>query len=218
MLRLVCFLANSFKHSLALSLALSLTHSICFFVLQSGQQRSITHLQYVAWPDHGVPDDSSDFLDFVQSVRSMRQECVPLMVHCRWGDFQHTGAQMLSGARLTQSQWFFFLQCWHRPDGCFDHHGICPDTDGEGKASVSPRGHYLDERTEGHAGSDIGTTSYTHTHVLTRVSKVTENLSIQQLILIQTYSTIRASFVVSSQLKLQLMPHNERIIQREYKK
>uniref|UniRef100_A0A8C1J1T0 Protein tyrosine phosphatase non-receptor type 3 n=1 Tax=Cyprinus carpio TaxID=7962 RepID=A0A8C1J1T0_CYPCA len=52
---------------------------------QSGQQRSITHLQYVAWPDHGVPEDSSDFLDFVQSVRSMREESVPLMVHCSAG-------------------------------------------------------------------------------------------------------------------------------------
>uniref|UniRef100_A0A671MX48 protein-tyrosine-phosphatase n=1 Tax=Sinocyclocheilus anshuiensis TaxID=1608454 RepID=A0A671MX48_9TELE len=52
---------------------------------QSGQQRSITHLQYVAWPDHGVPEDSSDFLDFVQSMRSMREESVPLMVHCSAG-------------------------------------------------------------------------------------------------------------------------------------
>ncbi|ROL47774.1 Tyrosine-protein phosphatase non-receptor type 3 [Anabarilius grahami] len=52
---------------------------------QLGQQRSITHLQYVAWPDHGVPEDSSDFLDFVQSMRSMRGESVPLMVHCSAG-------------------------------------------------------------------------------------------------------------------------------------
>lgn len=52
---------------------------------QLGQQRSITHLQYAAWPDHGVPEDSSDFLDFVQSMRSMREESVPLMVHCSAG-------------------------------------------------------------------------------------------------------------------------------------
>ncbi|XP_043118008.1 tyrosine-protein phosphatase non-receptor type 3 isoform X2 [Puntigrus tetrazona] len=52
---------------------------------QSGQQRSIIHLQYVAWPDHGVPEDSSDFLDFVKSMRSMREEPVPLMVHCSAG-------------------------------------------------------------------------------------------------------------------------------------
>uniref|UniRef100_A0A671MSG9 Tyrosine-protein phosphatase non-receptor type 3-like n=1 Tax=Sinocyclocheilus anshuiensis TaxID=1608454 RepID=A0A671MSG9_9TELE len=53
--------------------------------LTNTQQRSITHLQYVAWPDHGVPEDSSDFLDFVQSMRSMREESVPLMVHCSAG-------------------------------------------------------------------------------------------------------------------------------------
>ncbi|XP_060756127.1 tyrosine-protein phosphatase non-receptor type 3 isoform X2 [Neoarius graeffei] len=50
-----------------------------------GEQRSITHLQYVAWPDHGVPDESSDFLDFVQAMRSKRRGTEPLMVHCSAG-------------------------------------------------------------------------------------------------------------------------------------
>uniref|UniRef100_A0AAR2KR52 protein-tyrosine-phosphatase n=1 Tax=Pygocentrus nattereri TaxID=42514 RepID=A0AAR2KR52_PYGNA len=52
---------------------------------QLGQKRSITHLQYVAWPDHGVPEESSDFLDFVQTVRSKRRDTEPLMVHCSAG-------------------------------------------------------------------------------------------------------------------------------------
>ncbi|TSK20251.1 Tyrosine-protein phosphatase non-receptor type 3 [Bagarius yarrelli] len=50
-----------------------------------GEQRTITHLQYVAWPDHGVPDDSSDFLDFVQAMRRRRKGTEPLMVHCSAG-------------------------------------------------------------------------------------------------------------------------------------
>uniref|UniRef100_A0A8B9J965 protein-tyrosine-phosphatase n=1 Tax=Astyanax mexicanus TaxID=7994 RepID=A0A8B9J965_ASTMX len=58
---------------------LTLTHT------QLGQQRSITHLQYVAWPDHGVPEDSSDFLDFVQAMRSKRMDTEPLVVHCSAG-------------------------------------------------------------------------------------------------------------------------------------
>ncbi|XP_027028180.2 tyrosine-protein phosphatase non-receptor type 3 isoform X1 [Tachysurus fulvidraco] len=58
---------------------LTLTHT------QLGEQRSITHLQYVAWPDHGVPDDSSEFLDFVQAMRSKRKGTEPLMVHCSAG-------------------------------------------------------------------------------------------------------------------------------------
>lgn len=55
---------------------------ICMVDLQLGEKRAITHLQYVAWPDHGVPDDPSDFLQFVSSVRERRDK-EPLMVHCR---------------------------------------------------------------------------------------------------------------------------------------
>ncbi|KAI5620859.1 tyrosine-protein phosphatase non-receptor type 3, partial [Silurus asotus] len=58
---------------------LTLTHT------QLGEQRSITHLQYVAWPDHGVPEESSDFLDFVKAMRSKRRDTEPLMVHCSAG-------------------------------------------------------------------------------------------------------------------------------------
>ncbi|KAA0703307.1 Tyrosine-protein phosphatase non-receptor type 3 [Triplophysa tibetana] len=61
------------------------TREITLTNTKSGEQRSITHLQYVVWPDHGVPEDSSDFLDFVQSVRSMRGDSLPLMVHCSAG-------------------------------------------------------------------------------------------------------------------------------------
>uniref|UniRef100_A0A8C6V1B3 protein-tyrosine-phosphatase n=1 Tax=Neogobius melanostomus TaxID=47308 RepID=A0A8C6V1B3_9GOBI len=57
----------------------TLTHS------QLGEERAVTHLQYVAWPDHGVPDDPSDFLLFVRSVRERRKGDEPLMVHCSAG-------------------------------------------------------------------------------------------------------------------------------------
>ncbi|XP_041104158.1 tyrosine-protein phosphatase non-receptor type 3-like isoform X2 [Polyodon spathula] len=52
---------------------------------ETGEERSVTHLQYVAWPDHGVPDDPTDFLDFVNSVRQKRVENEPLFVHCSAG-------------------------------------------------------------------------------------------------------------------------------------
>ncbi|MGH0126703.1 UNVERIFIED_CONTAM: hypothetical protein FKN15_029748 [Acipenser sinensis] len=52
---------------------------------ETGEERSVTHLQYVAWPDHGVPDDPADFLDFVNSVRQKRVENEPLFVHCSAG-------------------------------------------------------------------------------------------------------------------------------------
>ncbi|XP_038146952.1 tyrosine-protein phosphatase non-receptor type 3 isoform X2 [Cyprinodon tularosa] len=50
-----------------------------------GEERAVTHLQYVAWPDHGVPDDPSDFLLFISSVRERRRGKEPLMVHCSAG-------------------------------------------------------------------------------------------------------------------------------------
>ncbi|XP_035764910.1 tyrosine-protein phosphatase non-receptor type 4 [Neolamprologus brichardi] len=58
---------------------------VCVFV-QSEQKREITQIQYVAWPDHGVPDDSTDFLDFVALVRTKRAgQDQPMVVHCSAG-------------------------------------------------------------------------------------------------------------------------------------
>ncbi|XP_069157814.1 tyrosine-protein phosphatase non-receptor type 4 isoform X5 [Procambarus clarkii] len=49
-------------------------------------ERHITHMQYLAWPDHGVPDDSTEFLNFVTQVRQARTGMVePTIVHCSAG-------------------------------------------------------------------------------------------------------------------------------------
>ncbi|KAJ8012630.1 hypothetical protein DPEC_G00044870 [Dallia pectoralis] len=59
---------------------MSLTH------LVSEEVRDLIQIQYVAWPDHGVPDDSTDFLDFVNLVRSKRAcKDEPVVVHCSAG-------------------------------------------------------------------------------------------------------------------------------------
>lgn len=43
-------------------------------------------MQYVAWPDHGVPDSPGLFLSFTERVREARQESsVPIVVHCSAG-------------------------------------------------------------------------------------------------------------------------------------
>uniref|UniRef100_A0A8C9TT76 protein-tyrosine-phosphatase n=1 Tax=Scleropages formosus TaxID=113540 RepID=A0A8C9TT76_SCLFO len=52
---------------------------------ETGEERAVSHLQYVAWPDHGVPDDPSDFLDFVTCVQQKLVDAKPLMVHCSAG-------------------------------------------------------------------------------------------------------------------------------------
>lgn len=60
------------------------TPAMCVCV-QSEQHREITQIQYLAWPDHGVPDDSTDFLDFVALVRAKRAgQDHPMVVHCRY--------------------------------------------------------------------------------------------------------------------------------------
>ncbi|XP_028968584.1 tyrosine-protein phosphatase non-receptor type 3 [Galendromus occidentalis] len=54
---------------------------------KTGEERHVTHLQYVKWPDHGVPQDSQDFVDFVHLVREFRAEApiAPVVVHCSAG-------------------------------------------------------------------------------------------------------------------------------------
>ncbi|XP_058528289.1 tyrosine-protein phosphatase non-receptor type 3 isoform X4 [Ochotona princeps] len=52
---------------------------------ETGEEHTVTHLQYVSWPDHGVPDDSSDFLEFANYVRSLRVDGEPMLVHCSAG-------------------------------------------------------------------------------------------------------------------------------------
>lgn len=50
------------------------------------ESRIVHHLQYTAWPDHGVPDDASDFLALVFRVRKYREGTVePIIVHCSAG-------------------------------------------------------------------------------------------------------------------------------------
>ncbi|XP_077129386.1 tyrosine-protein phosphatase non-receptor type 4 isoform X2 [Ranitomeya variabilis] len=54
--------------------------------LEKDESRPLTQIQYTAWPDHGVPDDSSDFLDFVCLVREKRiNREEPVVVHCSAG-------------------------------------------------------------------------------------------------------------------------------------
>ncbi|XP_015262477.1 PREDICTED: tyrosine-protein phosphatase non-receptor type 4, partial [Gekko japonicus] len=54
--------------------------------INNNEHRQLTQIQYIAWPDHGVPDDSSDFLDFVCRVRKKRTgREEPVVVHCSAG-------------------------------------------------------------------------------------------------------------------------------------
>ncbi|KAG6440613.1 hypothetical protein O3G_MSEX001358 [Manduca sexta] len=82
----------------------------------SGGSRNVTQLQYTAWPDHGVPDDSAAFISFTQLCSSLRnhrsvtpseEECErellpPLIVHCSAG-VGRTGALVLAETGLAHA-------------------------------------------------------------------------------------------------------------------
>lgn len=54
--------------------------------VETEEERHVSHIQYLAWPDHGVPEDSSQFLSFAQRVRRARAGAVePTIVHCSAG-------------------------------------------------------------------------------------------------------------------------------------
>jgi len=63
--------------------------------------RSIQQLQFVNWPDHGVPNDPSDFVDFVMRVNSIKNEepQSPTLVHCSAG-VGRTGVTIMSDTAI----------------------------------------------------------------------------------------------------------------------
>ncbi|XP_043917235.1 tyrosine-protein phosphatase non-receptor type 14 [Protopterus annectens] len=64
--------------------------------LLSGQERTVWHLQYTDWPDHGCPEDVSGFLSYLEEIQSVRRHTnsvldstnngnPPVVVHCSAG-------------------------------------------------------------------------------------------------------------------------------------
>ncbi|XP_008101774.2 tyrosine-protein phosphatase non-receptor type 18 [Anolis carolinensis] len=50
------------------------------------EERVISHFQYVAWPDRGIPDTYGCFLDMIEQVRNKQgEDTVPICVHCSAG-------------------------------------------------------------------------------------------------------------------------------------
>jgi len=48
--------------------------------------RQVTQMAYSSWPDHGVPESSEEFVDFVENVRSRRKGSMePTIVQCSAG-------------------------------------------------------------------------------------------------------------------------------------
>ncbi|XP_058809813.1 tyrosine-protein phosphatase non-receptor type 4 isoform X2 [Phymastichus coffea] len=66
----------------------------------TGEERDISHMQYCAWPDHGVPSDWRQFTTFTEKVRAARTGSVePAVVHCSAG-IGRTGVLVLMETAL----------------------------------------------------------------------------------------------------------------------
>jgi tyrosine-protein phosphatase non-receptor type 4 len=72
--------------------------------VQNNSERQIKHMQYVAWPDHGVPDSPAQFLSFTEKVREVRKgDPSPVVVHCSAG-IGRTGVLVLMETALCLIQ------------------------------------------------------------------------------------------------------------------
>uniref|UniRef100_A0A8C4WTM8 protein-tyrosine-phosphatase n=1 Tax=Gopherus evgoodei TaxID=1825980 RepID=A0A8C4WTM8_9SAUR len=50
------------------------------------EERPLTHFQYVAWPDRGIPDNYSHFLEMIEHMRLKQgDDSAPICVHCSAG-------------------------------------------------------------------------------------------------------------------------------------
>ena len=57
---------------------------ILTLLLQVEEVKTLTHIQFTSWPDHGVPKSPSSFLEYHKMAQQMYQpEVGPTLVHCR---------------------------------------------------------------------------------------------------------------------------------------
>ncbi|KAJ8031933.1 Tyrosine-protein phosphatase 10D [Holothuria leucospilota] len=57
-----------------------------FQITKGPVTRTVTHFNFIAWPDHGVPERPDDLIKFVQAVRECKKmDGKPVVVHCSAG-------------------------------------------------------------------------------------------------------------------------------------
>nr|CDS30902.1 tyrosine protein phosphatase non receptor type [Hymenolepis microstoma] len=66
---------------------ISFSHDKGPAILNGSDVRRIVQLQYISWPDHGVPNNCSDLIAFVERMRSLREQgdSACTIVHCSAG-------------------------------------------------------------------------------------------------------------------------------------
>ncbi|KAF6027768.1 PTPRA [Bugula neritina] len=55
-------------------------------ISKDNQTRTLSHFNYLSWPDHGVPDDLSSYVAFYFKIKSLvSRSTSPLLIHCSAG-------------------------------------------------------------------------------------------------------------------------------------
>eukprot|EP01119_Soliformovum_irregulare_P008172 TRINITY_DN2114_c0_g1_i1.p1 TRINITY_DN2114_c0_g1~~TRINITY_DN2114_c0_g1_i1.p1 ORF type:complete len:337 (+),score=42.51 TRINITY_DN2114_c0_g1_i1:117-1127(+) len=72
---------------------------------KSGVERTITQFHFVAWPDHGVPEDASHLLNMMSEQNTLfnQDRSHPVVVHCSAG-IGRTGTYVIVSNVLEQAQ------------------------------------------------------------------------------------------------------------------
>ena len=67
------------------------------------QERTVTHMLYTTWPDHGVPRNAMSLISFIRRVRKEHPTSLatPLLVHCSAG-VGRTGTFILLDLAIQQ--------------------------------------------------------------------------------------------------------------------
>lgn len=65
----------------------------------------VTHLHFTAWPDHGVPDDKTSLVHFIQRTRKFHpyDDEHPVLVHCSAG-VGRTGTFMVLDSMMQRME------------------------------------------------------------------------------------------------------------------
>lgn len=73
---------------------------------QSGnsERREVRQFQFTAWPDHGVPEYPTPFLNFLRRVKACNPpDAGPIIAHCRYSTHKFISK------RLSETFWIYLL-------------------------------------------------------------------------------------------------------------
>lgn len=95
--------------------------------LQTCEQRQVSHLQYLSWPDYGVPTSAVTLIDFLGAVKRQQRKMVkalgtqwsghplgpPMVVHCsagigRTGEWRRFTSRTLTSSCCLDGQMLYY--------------------------------------------------------------------------------------------------------------